>query len=398
MIEEFEFFNAEKTCKEHFNTDDLKTLSLNQRNTAVCALGAAISYLRGTQKRDLENIKEINFYTDAKFMSLGISAIRNLELLETMRDRDRKGSLLWVLDKTKTAMGKRLMRGWLEKPLISITGINLRQNAVEELCSDTVLRGEIAEYLSGIRDVERLMSRVVYGTASARDLIAVSATAHRFPMLKDLISSVNCKMLKEIYSDIDTLERAQIIRDLRLDVFDVLVGINLLREGLDIPEITLVAILDADKEGFLRSHRSLTQTVGRAARNLNGRAIMYADVITESMALTIEETNRRRQVQLAYNEAHHIIPKPISKEQTMGDLLQAGNASEQRAYVEPQPSPVVLAAERELHTPEQMEREIDSLRKRMQKAAKELNFVDAALLRDEMLRLQAELEQKNVQR
>ena len=118
-----------------------------------------------------------------------------------------------------------------------------------------------------------------------------------------------------IHSDVDTLERVRIMNDLRSGIYSVLVGVNLLREGLDLPEVSLVAILDADKEGFLRSHRSLTQTVGRAARNLNGRAIMYADVITESMALTIEETNRRRQVQLAYNEAHHIIPKPISKTQ-----------------------------------------------------------------------------------
>ena len=199
-----------------------------------------------------------------------------------------------------------------------------------------------------------------------------------------------------LHSDIKTLERHELIRGLRTGEFDVLVGINLLREGLDLPEVSMVAILDADKEGFLRSHRSLTQTVGRAARNLNGRAIMYADVITDSMAQTIEETNRRRQVQLAYNEAHHIVPKQINKAQTMTDLLQAGDASEQRAYVEPQPASTVLAAEPapSLLTPDQMERQIESLRTKMQRAAKELNFVDAALLRDEMLRLQAELEEK----
>ena len=199
-----------------------------------------------------------------------------------------------------------------------------------------------------------------------------------------------------IHSDVDTLERVRIMNDLRSGTYNVLVGVNLLREGLDLPEVSLVAILDADKEGFLRSHRSLTQTVGRAARNLNGRAIMYADVITDSMAQTIEETNRRRQVQLAYNEAHHIVPKQINKAQTMTDLLLAGDASEQRAYVEPQPASTVLAAEPapSLLTPDQMERQIESLRAKMQRAAKELNFVDAALLRDEMLRLQAELEEK----
>ena len=200
-----ESFLADRTkplALKHFKSEELEALN----EPMLSALGALIDYLYETGKSGNIAVNKIDVYSGSQYMRLDMTAIRNLELTETMRSKSKKGSLLWVLDRTKTAMGKRLMRGWLEKPLISITGINLRQNAVEELCSDTVLRGEIAEYLSGIRDVERLMSRVVYGTASARDLIAVSATAHRFPMLKNLISSVNCKMLKEIYSDIDTLE------------------------------------------------------------------------------------------------------------------------------------------------------------------------------------------------
>ena len=200
-----ESFLADRTkplALKHFKSEELEALN----EPMLSALGALIDYLYETSKSGNIAVNKIDVYSGSQYMRLDMTAIRNLELTETMRSKSKKGSLLWVLDRTKTAMGKRLMRGWLEKPLISITGINLRQNAVEELCSDTVLRGEIAEYLSGIRDVERLMSRVVYGTASARDLIAVSATAHRFPMLKDLISSVNCKMLKEIHSDIDTLE------------------------------------------------------------------------------------------------------------------------------------------------------------------------------------------------
>lgn len=200
-----ESFMADRTkplVLKHFKSEELEAL----KEPMLSALGALIDYLYETGKSGNIAVNKIGVYSGSQYMRLDMTAIRNLELTETMRSKSKKGSLLWVLDRTKTAMGKRLMRGWLEKPLISITGINLRQNAVEELCSDTVLRGEIAEYLSGIRDVERLMSRVVYGTASARDLIAVSATAHRFPMLKNLISSVNCKMLKEIYSDIDTLE------------------------------------------------------------------------------------------------------------------------------------------------------------------------------------------------
>lgn len=200
-----ESFLADRTkplALKHFKAEELEALN----EPMLSALGALIDYLYETGKSGNIAVNKIDVYSGSQYMRLDMTAIRNLELTETMRSKSKKGSLLWVLDRTKTAMGKRLMRGWLEKPLISITGINLRQNAVEELCSDTVLRGEIAEYLSGIRDVERLMSRVVYGTASARDLIAVSATAHRFPLLKNLISSVNCKMLKEIYSDIDTLE------------------------------------------------------------------------------------------------------------------------------------------------------------------------------------------------
>ena len=200
-----ESFLADRTkplALKHFKAEELEALN----EPMLSALGALIDYLYETGKSGNIAVNKIDVYSGSQYMRLDMTAIRNLELTETMRSKSKKGSLLWVLDRTKTAMGKRLMRGWLEKPLISITGINLRQNAVEELCSDTVLRGEIAEYLSGIRDVERLMSRVVYGTASARDLIAVSATAHRFPSLKNLISSVNCKMLKEIYSDIDTLE------------------------------------------------------------------------------------------------------------------------------------------------------------------------------------------------
>lgn len=200
-----ESFMADRTkplVLKHFKSEELEAL----KEPMLSALGALIDYLYETGKSGNIAVNKIGVYSGSQYMRLDMTAIRNLELTETMRSKSKKGSLLWVLDRTKTAMGKRLMRGWLEKPLISITGINLRQNAVEELCSDTVLRGEIAEYLSGIRDVERLMSRVVYGTASARDLIAVSATAHRFPLLKNLISSVNCKMLKEIYSDIDTLE------------------------------------------------------------------------------------------------------------------------------------------------------------------------------------------------
>ena len=266
---------------------------------------------------------------------------------------------------------------------------------VEQLIRPTGLPDPVIEVRPTQNQVDDLMEEIQVRIERGERTLVTTLTKRMAEELTEYLQRHGIQTAY-IHSDVDTLERVRIMNDLRSGTYNVLVGVNLLREGLDLPEVSLVAILDADKEGFLRSHRSLTQTVGRAARNLNGRAIMYADVITDSMAQTIEETNRRRQVQLAYNEAHHIVPKQINKAQTMTDLLQAGDASEQRAYVEPQPASTVMAAEPapSLLTPQQMERQIESLRTKMQRAAKELNFVDAALLRDEMLRLQAELEEK----
>ena len=266
---------------------------------------------------------------------------------------------------------------------------------VEQLIRPTGLPDPVIEVRPTQNQVDDLMEEIQVRIERGERTLVTTLTKRMAEELTEYLQRHGIQTAY-IHSDVDTLERVRIMNDLRLGTYNVLVGVNLLREGLDLPEVSLAAILDADKDGFLRSHRSLTQTVGRAARNLNGRAIMYADVITDSMAQTIEETNRRRQVQLAYNEAHHIVPKQINKAQTMTDLLLAGDASEQRAYVEPQPASTVLAAEPapSLLTPDQMERQIESLRTKMQRAAKELNFVDAALLRDEMLRLQAELEEK----
>jgi excinuclease ABC subunit B len=183
--------------------------------------------------------------------------------------------------------------------------------------------------------------------------------------------------VKYLHSDVDTLERAQIIRDLRLDVFDVLVGINLLREGLDIPEVTLVAILDADKEGFLRSSTSLIQTVGRAARNSEGHVIMYADSITDSMRICIEETNRRRSIQMKYNEEHHITPTTIKK--AVRDLIAVSKAIESVK--------VSLDKDPESMSDAELDKVIEKTEKQMRKAAADLDFETAADLRDKLLEL-----------
>ena len=183
--------------------------------------------------------------------------------------------------------------------------------------------------------------------------------------------------VKYLHSDIDTLERTEIIRDMRLDVFDVLVGINLLREGLDIPEITLVAILDADKEGFLRSETSLIQTIGRAARNSEGHVIMYADKVTDSMRLAIDETERRRKIQMAYNEEHGITPKTIQKAVRDQISISKKVAAEE----------LKLEKDPESMSRKELEKLIGEVTKRMKKAAAELDFESAAELRDKLIEL-----------
>ena len=203
-----------------------------------------------------------------------------------------------------------------------------------------------------------------------------------------------------IHSDVATLDRVQIMNDLRAGLFDVLVGVNLLREGLDLPEVSLVAILDADKEGFLRSHRSLTQTVGRAARHVNGKAIMYADTITESMQKTIDETARRRSVQLKYNEEHGITPQQIVKN-IKGTLKPAKknakeSATSYRPYVEPERALMAADAIEQRMTRPQIEKSIANLTALMKQAAADLDFLQAAQYRDEIIVLQEQLKKLNI--
>ena len=196
-----------------------------------------------------------------------------------------------------------------------------------------------------------------------------------------------------IHSDIDTLERVEIMEGLRNGVFDALIGVNLLREGLDLPEVSLVAILDADKEGFLRSNRSLTQTAGRAARNLKGKVIMYGDTITDSMQSTIDETNRRREKQLAYNKEHQITPKQIVK---ASRSIMGLNKKEQPENTYAGPGDITVAADPVVQymSKKALEENIKKVKKAMEKAAKELDFIQAAQYRDEMYELQKMLENK----
>jgi excinuclease ABC subunit B len=185
------------------------------------------------------------------------------------------------------------------------------------------------------------------------------------------------------------------MRDLRKGVYDVLVGVNLLREGLDLPEVSLVAILDADKEGFLRSERSLTQTAGRAARNLNAKVIMYADKITDSMRRTIEETERRREKQMAYNKAHNITPRAIVKSTDSAlDALSGNKPQEKGAYIENESTSLAADPVVQYMSKEQLEKAIKKTKQQMEKVVKELDFIEAARLRDEMFELQKLLKDK----
>ena len=222
--------------------------------------------------------------------------------------------------------------------------------------------------------IDDLIGEVNKETSGGHKVLITTLTKKMAEDLTDYMREIGIRV-KYLHSDIDTLERAEIIRDLRLDVFDVLVGINLLREGLDIPEITLVAILDADKEGFLRSETSLIQTIGRAARNSEGHVIMYADTITDSMRLALDETERRRAIQMAYNEEHGITPKTIRK--SVRDLI---SISKKVAREEMQ-----LKKDPESMSKKELEKLIQDVEKKMKKAAAELNFEAAAQLRDQMV-------------
>ncbi len=224
--------------------------------------------------------------------------------------------------------------------------------------------------------IDDLISEIRKETEKKNKVLVTTLTKRMAEDLTEYMKDVGIRV-KYLHSDIDTLERAEIIRDMRLDVFDVLVGINLLREGLDIPEISLVAILDADKEGFLRSETSLIQTIGRAARNADGHVVMYADVITDSMQAALEETERRRRLQQAYNEEHGITPQTIRK--AVRELISISRTvAKEEVRFEKDPESMDL---------KELEKLVAEVQKKMKKAAADLDFETAAELRDKMLEL-----------
>ena len=252
----------------------------------------------------------------------------------------------------------------------------------EQIIRPTGLLDPMVEVSPVEGQIDDLVSEVNKEVEKGNKILITTLTKRMAEELTDYMKDLGIRV-KYLHSDIDTLERTQIIRDMRLNVFDVLVGINLLREGLDIPEITLVAILDADKEGFLRSETSLIQTIGRAARNVEGHVIMYADVMTDSMKMAIDETMRRRSVQEEYNKEHHITPQTVKK--AVRDLISISKSvAETEEKLEKDP---------ESMSRKELEKLIKEVEKKMRKAAADLNFEAAAGLRDKMVELKKNLEE-----
>ena len=269
---------------------------------------------------------------------------------------------------------------------------------VEQIIRPTGLIDPTIEVRPSLNQVDDLLDEIDERIKMGDRILVTTLTKRMAEELSKYMGKLNIKC-RYIHSEVKTLDRVEILRDLRLGVFDVLIGVNLLREGLDLPEVSLVAIMDADKEGFLRNDKSLTQTIGRAARNERGKVIMYADRMTASMQRTIDETDRRREKQIAYNTLHSITPKTIKrtreeilKQTSMADAKQIF-APEAKAYVEP--TELNLAADPILEylSKPKLEKMIGETQKRMQKAAKDMDFMEAARLRDEMFALQKKMEE-----
>ena len=266
---------------------------------------------------------------------------------------------------------------------------------VEQIIRPTGLLDPIIEVKPSANQIDDLLEEIDERIKAGDRVLVTTLTKRMAEELQKFLERAGVNS-RYIHSEVKPLDRVEILRELRLGVFDVLVGVNLLREGLDLPEVSLVAILDADKEGFLRNERSLVQTIGRAARNENGKVIMYADKVTASMQLAIDETKRRRSLQIAYNLEHGIVPKTIkkSKEKIMGQTTVADNKRNAKLYEDSIDSPSLVAADPLVQylSKDKLEKLISQTQKQMEKAAKELNFMEAARLRDEWQGMKNRLE------
>jgi excinuclease ABC subunit B len=307
-------------------------------------------------------------------------------------DRSRKENLVEFGFRLPAAMDNRPLKyeefEQLQQQVIYVSATpsdyELEQTAgvyVEQVIRPTGLLDPIIEVRPSLNQIDDLVEEIQQRAEKDERVLVTTLTKRMAEELTKYLSRISIRC-RYIHSDIDTLERVEIMHDLRKGIFDVLIGVNLLREGLDLPEVSLVAILDADKEGFLRSARSLTQTVGRAARNLNGKAIMYADNITKSMKKTIDETQYRREKQMAYNDRHNITPQALNKalEETFDRSTVADD------YIKKEAAEPI-----EYLTKEQLQARVRKNRKNMEKAALDMDFIQAAHFRDEIERIQNQL-------
>lgn len=261
---------------------------------------------------------------------------------------------------------------------------------VDQLIRPTGLLDPPIDVRPSLNQIDDLMEEIRQRVEKDERVLVTTLTKRMAEELTDYLTKngVRCNY---IHSDVETLERVRIMDELRQGLFDVLIGVNLLREGLDLPEVSLVAVLDADKEGFLRSHRSLTQTAGRAARNVNGKVIFYADKVTDSMRMTIDETNRRREKQIKYNEEHGITPQQIKKARSSALTREYKITAEAKAYVEPDYYAQAAEPVAEYASTDDLKRKIEQTRKAMMLAAKKLEFLEAAQLRDQLIMLEEKL-------
>jgi excinuclease ABC subunit B len=261
---------------------------------------------------------------------------------------------------------------------------------IEQVVRPTGLLDPVIEIRPSLNQIDDLLEEIDERVKSGDRVLVTTLTKRMSEELSKYLLRLNIKC-RYIHSEVETLERVEILRDLRLGKFDVLIGVNLLREGLDLPEVSLVAILDADKEGFLRSARSLTQIAGRAARNVNGRVILYADRVTDSMQKLIDETNRRREKQIAYNEKYEITPLSIIKSKAdiikQSSVLDIRSGGAPRPYIENEEISMVADPVVQYMDKKQLEKVIKETESNMKKAAKQQEFLEAAQLRDELFAL-----------